>query len=180
MGKGRAEQEVKEEDEELFPTIPMGVPSSSRPPATVTSTTPNEKRQKTSDPKMGAASFQKLFADTTGHRLDDLINQEVLESANRDEKVLKEEAKDEEPPLFVRGSIKASRLWIGGFSFEGIDVTKQYPRGKDRAVLAVNEDGEDVYLTADDGIALYTKGFVAHCEITVLRRSSVSERRSQE
>ena len=130
MGKGRAEQEVKEEDEELFPTIPMGVPSSSRPPATVTSTTPNEKRQKTSDPKMGAASFQKLFADTTGHRLDDLINQNVgaggtqqeinltddLDSANQDGTVQREEVLTEQteqgPPLFVRGSmIKAKRLW---------------------------------------------------------------------
>jgi hypothetical protein len=78
--KERAEQEVQEEDEEFFPVIPMGVSSSSRPPATMTNTTPNEvipKRQRTADPKMGATSFQQLFVDTTGHRRGDLIDQNV-------------------------------------------------------------------------------------------------------
>jgi hypothetical protein len=47
-------------------------------------------------------------------------------------------------------------------------VTKPYPKGKDIVVLTVNEDGEDAYLTADDGIALYTKGFIAEYGKAVL------------
>ena len=47
-------------------------------------------------------------------------------------------------------------------------MTKPFPTGKDIAVLAVNEDAEDVYLTAYDGIALYTKGFIAHYGRAVL------------
>jgi hypothetical protein len=68
----------------------------------------------------------------------------------------------------VRGSIKARRLWIAGFSFEGIDLTQAFPQGKDIAVLAVDEDYEDVYLTADDGMVLYTKGFIEHYGTAVL------------
>jgi hypothetical protein len=167
--KEREEQKVQEDDEEFFaPIIPRGVPSTSRPPATVTSATPNEKRQKVADSKMGATSFQQLFADTTGHSLDDLIDQGVPVAENQDEKVQKEDPKEEEPPRFVRGSIKARRLWIAGFSFEGIDVTQPFPQGKDIAVLAVNEEAEDVYLTADDGIVLYTKGFIEHYRRAVL------------
>jgi hypothetical protein len=82
-----------------------GVPSTNRPPATVTSTTPNEKRLKVEESKMGALSFQQLYADTTGHHLNDLIDQDVLVSANRDEKVQREEGKDEEPPTAICAGI---------------------------------------------------------------------------
>jgi hypothetical protein len=135
------------------------------------------KRQRTADPKMGATSFQQLFADTTGRRrLDDVIDQNFgaentqqeihrtdddLESTNRDGTVQREEVvaepKEKGPPLFVRGSIKAKRIWTAGFSFEGIDEKLRYSAGKDVAVAVVNKDGEEVYLTADDGITLYTK-----------------------
>jgi hypothetical protein len=159
-----AQKAQEEDDEEFRPQIiPRGVPSTSRPPATVTSTTPNEKRQKVTDPKLGATSFQQLFADTTtGRNLDDVIDQGVHVSTKQDKKVQKEDRKEEEPPKFVRGSIKARRLWIAGFNFDGVDLTEAFPQGKDISVLAVNEDYEDVYLTADDGMTLYTKGFIEH------------------
>jgi hypothetical protein len=116
-------------------------------------TGPNEaatKRQRTADPKMGATSFQQLFAETTGRRLDDVIEQNVgvgstqqeihltddLESANRDGTVQREEVvaepKETGPPLFVRGSIKAKRLWAAEFSFEGINENQRYPAGGQR------------------------------------------------
>jgi hypothetical protein len=158
----REAQKAQEEDDEEFrpQIIPRGVPSTSRPPATVMSTTPNEKRQKVTDPKLGATSFQQLYTATTGQSLDDLMDQEVLVPTDQGGKAQERETKEDEPPPFVRGSIKARRLWIAGFSFEDIDVKVKFPRGKDIAVLAVNKDGEDVYLTADDGITLYTKEFV--------------------
>jgi hypothetical protein len=74
------EQTAQEEEEEHFPIIPMRVSSSSQPPTTRMNTGPNEaatKRQRTADPKIGATSFQQLFAETTGRRLDDVIEQNV-------------------------------------------------------------------------------------------------------
>jgi hypothetical protein len=118
--------------------------------------------------KMGALNFQQLYADTTGHHLNDSIDQDVQVLTNQDEKIHKEDTKEGEPPRFVRGSIKAKRLWIAGFSFEDFDLTEAFPQGKDIAILAVNEDYEVVYLTADDGIALYTKGFIEHYGTAVL------------
>jgi hypothetical protein len=165
-----AQKAGEEEDEEEFdpPIIPRGVPSTSRPPATATSTTPNEKRQKVEETKMGSLNFQQLFADTTGHQLNDLIDRGLQVSTNQSEKVQKETINEGEPPRFVRGSIKAKRLWIAGFGFDRIDLTEAFPQGKDIAVLAVNEAFEDKYLTADDGIALYTKGFIKHYGVAAL------------
>jgi hypothetical protein len=101
-------QEAQEDEEEFFaPIIPRGVPSTT---VTSASATPNEKKQKVADSNMGASNFHQLFADTTGHSPDDLIDQGVPVAANQDEKVQKEEEKDEEPSRFVRGSIKARRL----------------------------------------------------------------------
>jgi hypothetical protein len=70
------EQKAQEEIEH----IQLGVSSSSQPPVTRMNTGPNEvatKRQRMAEPQMGATSFKELFADTTGHRLDDLIVQNV-------------------------------------------------------------------------------------------------------
>jgi hypothetical protein len=87
--KESEEREAQEEDEEFFPTIPMEVPSTSRPPATVTNTTPNEvipKRQRTANncrkllaPIFGSAvlclfgitSFGVVFVTVAGGRLVD-------------------------------------------------------------------------------------------------------------
>lgn len=113
---------------------------------------------------MGSTTFQQLFADTTGHNLNEVIDQRVHRSTNQDEKVQTEE----EPPKFVRGSIKARRLWVAGFKFEGVDLDEAFPQGKDIAVLAKTEDDEEAYLTADDGITLYTKGFIEHYGVAVL------------
>jgi hypothetical protein len=155
------------------------------PPMTRMNTGHNEvatKRQRTADPKMGATSFQQLFAETTGRRLDDVIDQNVgaggtqqeihlkddLESANQDGTVQREEVVAEPtekgPPLFVRGSIKAKRLWAAGVGFvEGIDEDARYSAGKDLAVIAVNQEcDEERYVTADDGILLYTREFAMY------------------
>jgi hypothetical protein len=102
----------------------------------------------------GSLNFQQLFADTTGHQLNDLIDRGLRVSTNQSEKVQKETMDEGEPPRFVRGSIKAKRLWIAGFGFDRIDLSEAFPQGKDIAVLVVNEDDEEVYLTADDGISL--------------------------
>jgi hypothetical protein len=66
----REAQKTGQEDEEEFdpPIIPRGVPSTSRPPATATSTTPKEKKQKVEETKMGSLNFQQLFASTTVRR----------------------------------------------------------------------------------------------------------------
>jgi hypothetical protein len=78
--------------------------------------------------------------------------------------------KETGPPLFVWGSIKAKRLlWAAGFSFEGINENSRYPAGKDLAVIAVNKDcDEGVFVTADDGILLYTKEFATYYGQAVL------------
>jgi hypothetical protein len=91
----------------------------------------------------------------------------ISESTNRDGTVQREEVvaepKETGPPLFVRGSIKAKRLWAAGFSFEGINKNQRYLADKDLAVIAVNKDcDEGVFMTADDGILLYTKEFVTY------------------
>jgi hypothetical protein len=115
----REAQKAKEGDEEDFHPqfIPRGVSSTSRPSATATSTTPNEKRQKVEETKMGSLNFQQLFADATGRSLDDFMDQEALVSADRggkaqekeaqEKEAQEKEAREEEPPLFVRGTIKA-------------------------------------------------------------------------
>jgi hypothetical protein len=180
-----AEEQTAQEDASEH--IPMGVSSSSQPPVARMNTGPNEvatKRQRMADPQMGAtSSFKQLFADTTGRRLDDLIDQNVgargtqqeicltdyLDSANQDGTVQREEVLTEStekgPPLFVRVSIKAKRLWAAGFGFvEDIDENARYPVGKDLAVIiAINRECDDErYVTADDGILLYTRDFAMY------------------
>jgi hypothetical protein len=93
-----------------------------------------------------------------------------LDSANQDGTVQMEEVVTEQtekgPPLFVRGSsiIRAKRHWNAGFGFvEDIDENSRYPNGKDLAVTAINIDCDDNrYLTADDGIQLYTRDFAMY------------------
>jgi hypothetical protein len=112
----REAQKAMEGDEEDFhpQVIPRGVSSTSRPSATTTSTTPQEKKQKVEgETKMGSLNFQQLFVEATGRQLNDLIDQSPQVSTNQSGIVQKETTREEEPPLFVRGSIKARRLWIG-------------------------------------------------------------------
>jgi hypothetical protein len=79
--KNTVEQTAQDEPEQ----IRVGESSSSQPPGTAMNTGPNEistKRQRVgaamAGPQIGATSFTQLFADTTGRRLDDLIDQNAL------------------------------------------------------------------------------------------------------